>query len=550
MIDWTSSDKKVLETHTRPIVHMRRQFQTGRFGLVFGSGLNHPLGMPGWSKLNELIADDPKVNGRSLLKSTEDHTIITQRLFEHFKSKQYLSIEPENSNDPGINSDVHREWRNILRDKLYSTPQDSAISILQKHTYLKHYIEIIRNNPLTVTYNFDDVIEKALVENRTNHDKKISRGYVPTANLRVPLRRNSCVIYHPNGYIPRNVMEGGFEDIVLLEDEFANRMMETLSGQYASLLHHLTTNTCLFIGLSLKDTILKNLLRQSAIATPAHYHYYVHHCKNGLRPTIEEQSSIRAANFKTYNLITLFLCDEEIASLGKLISVGCNPIIQKNDDHAITHLADEVGVSLLYCFYVVGPVGAGKSTIISHFRDLVMHDEWFEDRLPELAEDYRDLKDNKKRIDKWIARQFKMKNYLLDGESLGIVICDRCPLDPISFTPKEEWRMKADFLLKTICPGKAKTGIKLGHIIMITNDPVTLEIRIRRTHKKYRKQGLKKMQEVLSYVYNMDGVTVVDAKYMTFGELIKRIGTIIHFEDYESADIQKRMEEIRDGKYA
>ena len=72
-----------------------------------------------------------------------------------------------------------------------------------------------------------------------------------------------------------NTMEGGYEGIVLSEDEFADRMIETMTGQYASLLHHYSKNTCLFVGLSLKDSILKNVLRQCATVTPGHYHYYV-----------------------------------------------------------------------------------------------------------------------------------------------------------------------------------------------------------------------------------------------------------------------------------
>jgi hypothetical protein len=329
---------------------MRRQFQAGRLSLVFGTGLTQPLGLPGWQDLNKRLAEDPMVDGKGLLgrptsetiksllekDSIEticricgagpEETIITQRLFEHFRKRTYESSPVQDLHTVKLNSDIQREWRSIIRKILYADasegdPAALASSILEIHPYLKSILPLVRNAPLTVTYNFDDILEVVLNGDRTIEERQSSRGYEATIDIRIPPRSANGVVFHPNGYIPRNTMEGGYEGIVLSEDEFADRMIETMTGQYASLLHHYANNTCLFIGLSLKDSILKNLLRQCATVTPGHYHYYVQHCHSD-PPSQDEQDAILASNFSTYNLITLFLNDEQIASLGKLISVG------------------------------------------------------------------------------------------------------------------------------------------------------------------------------------------------------------------------------------
>ncbi|HUT30822.1 MAG TPA: SIR2 family protein [Sedimentisphaerales bacterium] len=573
MEKWTKTDGKVLKEYTRPIVHLRRQFEAGRLVLVFGTGVAQQVGVPGWTELNNKIASDSKVKGEKLLdrplhESVDDflenesretilkllsgagpeETITTQRLFECYKKKKYACSNPAEYYSPKLDSSIYRQWRQIIRDKLYETTCLPK-AILTKHKYLSSFLPIIRHMPLTITYNFDDILEMALYHDPKKED---SRGYETVTNLRALPRRKSAVIYHPNGYIPRNPMEEKSQEMVLSESEFANRMADLTSGQYNSLLHVLSSNTCLFIGLSLKDSILKNLLKQSARIAPGNYHYYVDYYKtNSEKPTGPKISSMESANFEAYNLKTLFLTNRELKSLGTLVYKGYDKAKRLLDDGPIFHFAQDNKIEhLVFCFYIIGSIGVGKSTCVSYLRSLITHDEWHEDKLPDLARHWKTLEDEeskRKEVDKWIAEQFKQKNQDLLDVKLGISICDRCPLDPISFTPKEKWHEKAKLLLNTISPNNRET-IKPGHIIYLWDDPEHLDIRVRRTPKEYDKDGLKELQNKLDKVYDMDGMTRIDCRFQSFYEIMKRICRIIHMENYQPAEIHERLIAIKEKR--
>jgi hypothetical protein len=574
MSEWTDIDTSLLKEHYRPIVHMRKQFAAGKLVLVFGTGLTQPVNIPDWNRLNDMIAGDPRVQGTRMLgRPTKDtvqeflenesreplaaffrgagpeETVTTQKLFEHFKRKKYGEKPPQEYYDPKLDAEVHRDWKDIIRAQLYKEATDEK-EILEKHTYLSSFLPIIRNTPLTITYNYDDVIESALIYGGSKREQ--GRPYEIATDIRILPRRKSAVIYHPNGYIPRNPLEEKTQEIVLSESEFADRMIELTSGQYNSLLHILSRNTCLFIGLSLRDSILKNLLKQSALIAPGNYHYYVHYCPDGKRPCIEETKSIQATNFDTYSLVTLCLNDNQLSSIGKMISCGYHEEKAEWNDDPFRDLTEKAKIpDTDLCFYIVGAIGAGKSTCVSHLRSLVTHDEWLEDRLPMLADNWRiletpDRRTDKEKTDLWIAGQFKEKNAELIKTRFSISVCDRCPLDPVTFTPPKEWRLKAALLLKTICE-EPTLPIRPGHVIVLWHDPEHLEIRVRRTAKKYDRAALEWLQKCIEIIYEMPGVTFIDCRFLSFHEIMKRVCRIVHMDDYRPADIQRRLVDIEKG---
>ena len=91
-----------------------------------------------------MLAEDPEVGGLSLIDeptsqtlkallekdsmdtirriwgSGPEETIVTQRLFEHFRRRKYDSAAPERHHTVQLEADVQREWRAIIRKKLYA----------------------------------------------------------------------------------------------------------------------------------------------------------------------------------------------------------------------------------------------------------------------------------------------------------------------------------------------------------------------------------------------------------------------------------------------
>lgn len=537
--------KEVFTNHPKAIVHMRKQFQNGQFGLVLGSGVSKRLGVPGWKALNRCVAKDPDVCAPQLIDSAASETVITQRLYEHYKSKKYAESLGTDIHDVKFNLRVYKGFNQILMKHLYANPPDNRKRIKDVHPYLGHYVSILKNTNLTINYNFDSYIERMLLEERTEEEKKRSRGYDSVTDPRIPFRKDRQVIYHPNGFLPREPMEST-RKLVFSESEFADQLIGVMTGHYSPVIHHFCNNTCLLIGLSLDDPTLKHVLRLAVRMNPGRCHYYVHYRREDEEIDPELKKAIFAANFETYNLFTMFLGDEELAALGTLIESGYFLTEKKDSDVALL-ATQSGGIPLTYCYYVVGAIGVGKSTTIAHFRDLTTYDEWFEPRELDLGKEPEGL-DHKRIqvIDKWISRQFTLKNHKLSEEASGIVLIDRCPLDPITFTPHDEWAKKADYLLREVtCDGATK--IVPGHIILLLDDPAILELRLLPGAKEYSADRLDQLQKDILKIYTDKNISRLDAKYMTTHEIIKSVAKIIHTEDYRVIDVQKKIEEIKNG---
>ena len=340
-MEWNDIHKKVFSEYARYIVHMRKQFQADRFGLVFGAGVSKPLGGPTWKKLNTLVANNPSVQGEKCLSQQESEPVVTQRLYEHYKLKHLPTGVSTSREAIKQELTIIRDFKLILREHLYSNskvPSDEY-KIKDNHTYLAKYLKILRNSYLTVNYNFDDYIERLLTQENPEEEKSKTRGYETVTNINIPFRQNKRVIYHPNGFLPKREreMESGTK-LVFSEKEFADQLIGVTTGHYSSLIHHYCNNTCLFVGISLNDPTLKHVLRLVVKINPGRCHYFVQHYGDKEGDFDQElKDAIFAANFETYNLITLFLCDKEIAALGDLIESGYK---EEHQDSDIRRLAN------------------------------------------------------------------------------------------------------------------------------------------------------------------------------------------------------------------
>ena len=539
MIEWNETDKKIFSEYSKHIIHMRRQFILGNFGLVLGAGISLSLDVPLWSELNNRIAADPEVQGDDLRDSDISDPMLTKRLFEHYKNAKHLDKHIGTKEERKRNLEKIKKWIEIMHRHLYSGVDDPDLDIKKSHEYLGNYLNIIRNTNITINYNFDDFVEKMLLQNRASEEQELTKGYKTVTDITLPYTTSKRIIYHPNGFLPYKLSEKSV-NLVFAEDEFADQLIGVTSGHYSALIHHYCSNTCLFIGASLADATLKHLLRQVSRLNPGHCHYYVQYYSSE-EFSNKQKEAISKANFETYNLITLFLNDEEIASLGKIIECGIRPEGFSHD--GIYDLEPATGKPSVYIYYIIGAVGVGKSSTISHFRDMVTYDEWTEPRELDLGKEPESIKDKKRieKLDTWIASQFFYKNNRLSHETPGVIVVDRCPLDPISFTEYDLWSQKADFLKKTLA-----IDIVPGHIIVLMDDPAVLELRSIPTYKEWSEERLTRLQEDIGKIYCMENVTVIETKYMNHLEVIKEVARVIHMEKYKTAKINERLIAIKE----
>ena len=535
-----NTERKLFTEYCRAIIHIREQISLKRFGLVFGAGISCQFGFPTWKNLIQQLANHSEISGTDLVDISYNVVNITQMLYQKLKS-QVSTVRTDSEYDRAT-SIYKREWLKIIHEELYKNVPEDISELQQKDKYIKDFLPIIKSTKLTLNYNFDNTIELLLGAERTESEKNTTRGYRTVWDSDIQLYPQDGVIYHPNGFIPRGFRERPSDDIVFLEDSFGDQLLDTIAGHYNALSNFYAQNTCLLIGLSLEDATLKHILRQNARIHPGHVHYYVYYLKDEKSLTKEQKKQIINSNFEIYNLITLFLNEQEISVLGQLI----------NTEREIGAMIDQLGLHSVYRFYLTGSVCVGKSTAVSQFRSLRTHDEWLERKVEGMEKDPNKVNDDEKikQIDLWVAEQWRNKNYILSQQKSGIHIIDRAPLDAFAFTPEEEWVAKAKLTKENITPEKSTTKLCKGKIILLIGDPNEMSVRALRLQKEVSVEDLKHRQKLLKIVYSdsNNGIIELDTRSKSRERVAKEICKIIHLDTYEECDMQEILEKIEKEK--
>jgi hypothetical protein len=320
-----------------------------------------------------------------------------------------------------------------------------------------------------------------------------------------------------------------------MEQEFADQLIDVADGHYASLLNHFSKQTVIFMGLSVNDASLKHVLRTSARNNPGHFHYVVHWCKDE-KPNKEFRDALSEANFSLYNLVTLFFTTAEMHEFSRLIVADREAFNARCDN-------EPDGVRTRFRYYLTGPVGAGKSTMLEYMRCLDTFDEWVDRKNPLLAMPQGELTDDQRvDVDKWINLQFRKKNRRVSEVRQGISLIDRSPIDPLYFSQNEAAkRRRATELIAAMVPvGGNVTSIAGGHLIMLTCDPMVLEPRLRSREKRYSQDQLHAHISAVDRLWDGHVVkTVIDTTHLTVAEVVKRVLEVILFEKYEEIAFQR-----------
>jgi hypothetical protein len=536
------AEANLLKRYPRAIAHMHWQLRVQRLVVVFGAGASKDLGFPTWKELVERVTLSPDVKPSNLTKEVRKPLpIIAEAAFHVFRQSHLEEIRKLSPNANDIDRLLTSRWVDLIHQCLYDGVPEEMTEILKRDTVYQHLIPVVRASPITVNYNYDDTLQRILLHMRPSVEA--DRGFETVTDPNLPHSPHNTVLYHPNGFLPRNLLERTTDKIIFNEGTFAHQISDFMMGTFSSMLHHLSQRTNLFVGLSLDDETLRHMLHRSAILNPGHYHYHVEHCSSAVECPTPAMRAQAAANFETYNLITLFLNSADIAALGHCLA-------EKPED--IRAFAEESDVRLSYTYYLVGVPGIGKTTTLSHFKDLTTWDEWLEERLPEMGKPFLTLTEEERlKVDTWIMNQVALKNLrLLDAErkdGIGVTIVDRCVPDAVTFTQPEGWSEKAQSLLNAVSPGASKRKVYPGHVIFLAGDPKEIKIRADLKHREAGEKYIIGMQRALEIVYGKDGVTKVDANGLTIAQVIKEVARLVHLGEYSECNLHKRLEDIRDG---
>jgi len=534
-----------LSENIKHIVHMRqRMSKDNRLGLCLGAGVSMDFAIPSWKVLIERIANDERVNGTELLKVSESLTAQSQFLYQ-----KYMQSLPA----VGVNEDavirarrVQTGWLKLVHKHLYVTAKTTDED-LKEHPYLWDLASLIKRSAMTINYNFDDTVERMLYCHNsergipTGDDKGFEVIWQPTAQF----RRNQGVIYHPNGFLPLQTVDGLSEQVVFMEQEFADQLVDVGAGHYLSLLSHLAKHTIVFMGLSMNDANLKHLLRISARSNPGNFHYQIHWCSKD-KPSPEEQDAIRKANFGIYNLVTLFLTTAEIKQLARLLVLDQDEFNAQCD-------SEPNGTRTEYRYYLTGPVGTGKTTTLEQLKSIATFDEWVDRRNTLLGRPHSELsEDQRAEVDGWINQQFRKKNRRVSAASQVIAVVDRSPLDPLYFVKDDSAvATRASELLTWMVPPEGTVkSIAAGHLIVLTCDPRVLVLRLAGRDKTYNVEQLLPQIDAVKRMWESMGATIIDTTNLTPSQVVTRVLEVILFTPYTSIDFNQICKEKANGANA
>ncbi|MBE6327275.1 MAG: hypothetical protein E7077_09520 [Bacteroidales bacterium] len=203
---------------------LKRRVEEKRLSIFLGAGVSASAGVPAWQALLECLCIK---NG--LPKMDSDIDEIT-------KARDIIEICYKDKSNGTIKDSFYEDISNCL----YKTLHDSEL--------LESISKIVKdfNVESIITYNYDSLLEDKLNEK----EKKCESIYDKTRTPLLP-------VYHVHGFIAR---DGQHSEIVLGEKEYHKIYQEAYNWGNVEQLHALCRNTCLFIGLSMKDPNLRRLI--------------------------------------------------------------------------------------------------------------------------------------------------------------------------------------------------------------------------------------------------------------------------------------------------
>ena len=437
----------LIHSYGRALVHLRQALRSQRLGLALGAGVSLSVGLPSW--LNLLQGIDARLRGLGIKTHYDpgrtSEPIQAQILFTAFREHSFTS-DPSLRGLEGVlqEAEVASRWRGLVHSVLYAPVSDPEAA-LDKHPYIRELAALTKRLQLVVSYNYDDLLERALARNAKEQPDSRTVGYASAWGPNFTIQSDRPVIYHPNGFLPYHLIDRGSNTVILTEESLSDQTLDLSVGAYKTLLDYFSRAPVFLIGFSLADPAQRALLRQALRLSPGVVHYCVHYCGHA-RPSNEQQNEIAESNFALFGIVTLFLNDDELRELLVLV-------VASTDDE-FKGAFFEANEPYRYKYYVSGTVSTGKTTAIAMLKGLSVVDEWLTPRNPLIAKPSTSLTPAEEaEVDKWIMRQLRLKNQRFRNAEPGIHIMDRAPLDAFAFTKPHEVASKAEMLWNEACAG-------------------------------------------------------------------------------------------------
>ncbi len=234
-----------------PLAKLKGEYMRGNLSLICGAGISMGAGIPGWNVLLRSLLTS--LFDASSPATHPDATIDLVRVYQDRFTTSPLIVAQYLKNALG------HDYRATLRKALYasnpsSSPLIDAICDLCRPQRAREALRSI------VTFNFDDLLEQNLKRNRISARAIYSEGQ-KSEPFELP-------IYHVHGFLPRDG-DPKEHELVFSEDAYHSQFIDPFSWSNLAQLSHFSSQTCLFIGLSITDPNLRRLLDVSMRKNPS-----------------------------------------------------------------------------------------------------------------------------------------------------------------------------------------------------------------------------------------------------------------------------------------
>lgn len=229
--DWQKDRDKTLEI-------AKSSLQDKDFSFFLGAGVSMSAQLPSWWQLLEGLVKKSKQKKLDkndifqLKRVCYDSSIVLGRFL-----RQMMETK---SNE--------EDYYNVLHDALYGVNNSYSSPLIKEICNL-----ILAKRQLVksiITYNFDDVMERAL-------DNVGIKNY-PIFGMNHP--QQALPIYHVHGFIPYDNSQIIKSVPILSEEEYHRVYANSYNWSNVEQIHALSRTTCIFVGLSMTDPNLRRLL--------------------------------------------------------------------------------------------------------------------------------------------------------------------------------------------------------------------------------------------------------------------------------------------------
>ena len=241
--------------------------------LMVGAGVSASVGLPHWNRFVYLVAGTFFEHWTAFHLSHDRNRVLTPPkqlsiagIMEDAWPDDIQRLADAAVRDPVLliqqikNCVRPIDWKYLLRKALYeNSPDVSGDSALLNELII---LVKVRNIPNIVNYNYDDTFLRALRSAGIQVAPLWAGGpSAPPASVHE---------YHPHGLLAR---DGGPDtELIFAEAEYYQETAEPYSWGNLVQLQCMTSSTCFFVGLSMRDPNLRRLLRTASRA-PGWWHF-------------------------------------------------------------------------------------------------------------------------------------------------------------------------------------------------------------------------------------------------------------------------------------